>query len=347
MANQEARKYFSRFSPEQQEEIRQSWGGQDLLQEWYDNAVAAGAVGGQGGSKVPKSGHSGGGTSDATGVRAQAKEQGMSEDFDRFDENTLKEWEQFRDTSCPPKYPYRMDPSHINRWFKGQYSQNACVEKPIDTGGVIQDASGQWQPNGPTGGQRGQGQGGPGQQQPATPPPPTTFGQQLSYTGDPMQDMLIQQFNQRTQSMDPTKTNIFGMGMDREVGGEGLAADTPMKAQALAGGGLWRGTDETFGGFRADKTNVAAQKPKRQRGFRRGRRGRRGAEATMAPSPADIASPPGGAASPTPQPAQVATMSSFNPEGQQNQQQQLNGMQSMMKKRFGGQPGIFGGQQFS
>ena len=55
------------------------------------------------------------------GARPAAKAAGMSEGFDRFDERTLQQWEQYKDQRCPPHAPYRA----ING--------TGCVEKPIDT----------------------------------------------------------------------------------------------------------------------------------------------------------------------------------------------------------------------
>jgi hypothetical protein len=304
-------------------------GGEANFDAWLKNAAKAGVYNpdgsprqGMAGAKSremegeghsgynPATGQMGGIPSDTTGMRQHARQHGMSEDFDRFDEATLNLWEQYRNPDCPPRYPYRStaDPNA------------PCVEKPIDSGGVIQNAQGQWVANRSSSG-RGGGGGGPGGRPAAPPPPPkpVTFGQQLSFTGNPMQDMLIQQFNARTALNDPTKQNIFGMGTDRQIGGEGAAADKPMMAQALAGGGLWRGSKETFGGFRADKPNAA--QPGRKPG--RGRRGRRGAR-PAAPTPQEIAAPPTQA--PTPQ-APTPTTPSI-PEFE-------SGIGGMMKKRYG------------
>lgn len=256
--------------------------------------------------------------SDTTGIRAHARSQGMSEDFDRFDEATLALWEKHRDSKCPPKFPYRMSPD------TGGYNPNACVEKPIDGGGVVQNAGGGWEAAPSRGGGQQQGGGGGRPGPPPPPPKPTTFGQQLSYTGNPMQDMLIQQFNARTSLQDPSQANIFGMGTDRAVGGEGAGADKPMMAQTLAGGGLWRGAEDTFGGFRADRANVAKTPAKRGRGRRR----RGGDVAPPPPDPAEIATPPSaaptGPASSAPQPIRPPVT-------------------DMMKKRFGGKSTGFGG----
>ena len=160
----------------------------------------------------------------------------------------------------------------MKKWFGGQgYDANACVEKPTDQVG----ASG-----GNNQGQSGQGGG----QQSGPPPPPTTFGQNLTLTGDPMTDMLLQQFNTKHDFMGMNK-NIFGLGEDRAVGGEGANADMQnVKGQLLEGGGLWWGGEGFNQGYRADQ----AQKPGKPGRKRRGA----GRAASPPPSPADIAAPP-------------------------------------------------------
>jgi hypothetical protein len=296
MPSSGAQKWFNRQSKEEQERILAS---APSIDAWFDNVVKAGGANPDGtprqGMKGAKSremegeGHSGwsqqGGygaiPSDTTGMRDWARKHGMSEDYDRFDEATLNLWAKQRDPNCPPKFPYQ------------SYNGTGCAEKPIDSGLNA--------PEGP-GPRGGGGRGGRGRRPgpPPPPPKPVTFGKQLSYTGNPMQDMLIQQFNMRVNPMDPSQANIFGMGMDRAIGGEGAAADKPQMAQTLAGGGLWRGANETFGGFRADQSNVA--KPKKQGRGRRRRRSGAFPAAPQAPDPQAIAAPPGAAPSPTPAP---------------------------------------------
>jgi hypothetical protein len=248
----------------------------------------------------PATGGYGAFPSDTTGMRDWARQHGMSEDYDRFDEATLNIWAKQRDQNCPPKFPYQA------------YDGTGCSEKPIDSG---LDA-----PPSQRGQGIGGGRGGGGRGQPPPPPKPVTFGDQLSYTGNPMQDMLINMFNTRTAVNDPTKKNIFGMGADRQAGGEGADADKPMMAQALAGGGLWRGSKETFGGFRADQAG-AAQPKKRGRGRRR-----RGGGAPPPPAPEEIAAPPGQPpTAPTPAaPTQPINVPDFE-----------SGIGGMMKKRYG------------
>jgi hypothetical protein len=152
-------------------------------------------------------------------------------------------WQKSYDPNCPPSDPYQAEDG------------SGCVEKPDNS-----NKGGQSQDGGDGGGQGGRGGQG-GQYTPPPPPKPVTFGNQLSMTGNPLQDMLIGQFN---TGMDPNsqQANIFGLGEDMRVGGAGRNLDQGKTAptrqgQSLAGGGLWWGQDkETFGGFDASQKNA-------------------------------------------------------------------------------------------
>lgn len=95
MASPAAQRYFSSFPAGQQAQIRDSWGGADLMDEWFQNAVKAGTVKPDGtrvegeGASTP-TGATGGMT--AARLRQYAKEKGWSEDFERFDDATLQGW---------------------------------------------------------------------------------------------------------------------------------------------------------------------------------------------------------------------------------------------------------------
>lgn len=162
----------------------------------------------------------------------------QDEDYERFDDRTLAGW--------------------INeKWDVskgGFFSPNGeRIGKPPDVDSQGVNAYGEKV------GQGGAGQGGAGERQPAPPPPPTTFGNQLSMTGNPMQDMLIQQFNTGQNNSYGQGQNIFGLGEDRAPGGTGINADRQSQnvAQTLSGGGLWWGQgQDAFGGFRADQRNA-------------------------------------------------------------------------------------------
>jgi hypothetical protein len=217
------------------------------VNEWFKNAVEAGIYLTNGESPVDtaynKSGFSSNNNSpDITGMRAWAKAHGMSEDFDRWDEGQLMSWEKQKDANCPPNTPYQA--------FDG----SGCIEKPIDSNktGPAQTQSGYSQ-----GGQGGQGGGG------YAPSKPIGFGTQLSTTGNPLQDMLISQFNTGKGNTAEQGFNIFGLGEDRAVGGTGVNADKGVAtgkelpvAQSLSGGGLWWGAGkDAFKGFDASKKN--------------------------------------------------------------------------------------------
>lgn len=166
--------------------------------------------------------------------------------------NQFRAWEKDRMQGCPPDFPY-----------KGRNGQ--CAEKPDDCpdgmhvvgtpGKCVQNGPGEEDmPKGPNSGKGG----GP----PPPPPKPVTFGSQLSMgTGNPLQDMLIQQFN-TGQDPNTLQSNIFGLGEDFRVGGAGRSADQggtapTRQGQSLGGGGLWWGQDkDTFSGFDASQKNA-------------------------------------------------------------------------------------------
>lgn len=116
-------------------------GGQANFQAWFEANVRAGVMNPDGSPRQgvagaasremegvghsgfnPQTGQYGPPPSDVSGMRAYAREHGMSEDFDRFDEATLMLWESKKDPNCPPKFPYQAD------------NGTGCAEKPIDTG---------------------------------------------------------------------------------------------------------------------------------------------------------------------------------------------------------------------
>jgi hypothetical protein len=95
MASAAAQRYFNSFPAGQQAQIRASWGGADLMDEWFGNAVQSGAVGPDG--MRPTSEGATGPTSStgnwtAAQLRDYAGQQGWSEDFQRFNDATLQGW---------------------------------------------------------------------------------------------------------------------------------------------------------------------------------------------------------------------------------------------------------------
>ncbi len=327
-----AQTYFKSFSKAAQDQIKASWGGEDLMGEWFQNAQAAGAVGPEGGGGGATSGggeNSGKVTPDD--VRANAKKYNLPEDFARFndaqimgmlrtnkyDPSTGKFTNDYGDKVDKPDERGPNTPHNMNgTGDRGDYGWGA------DDSGI--------------GVEGGKGGGGGGGGKPAAPAQPTTFGKQLSYTGDPMTDMLLYQFNETSRSAESGGgQNIMGLGEDMQAGGEGANEDKGGVAQLLKGGGLWRAmSKDAFGGFRADETNVTdpkTGKKKRKRG-----RGRGGSSPT--PTPEEIAAPPGTTPEPTPTGPTIPEYKSDVLYGGNK-----NNMRDMMKNRYGSN---FGGTSY-
>jgi hypothetical protein len=262
-----AQQYLATLPQAEQDKVNASLQSSgSSLDQWYQAAVNAGdpravqAAGGQQteggtGNFVAPTGNEK--TADWQGKRAPtpqelrqwAKSSGRSEDYARFSDAELAQWLG----------------SHWDvgaNSFKNDYGD--LVDKPDERGpktppGVngTGDKGGWDMPGGQGSGfSNGTGAG----QAPIT---PVTNGSQLSMTGNPLQDMLINQFNTAQGSTADQGFNIFGLGEDRKVGGTGLNADkgdvtaaqAPV-AQSLGGGGLWWGQGaDTFGGFDASKKN--------------------------------------------------------------------------------------------
>ena len=95
MASAAAQKYFNSFPPGQQQTIVASWGGADLMDDWFNAAVNAGAVSPSGDRPTSEGATSPtGSTGDFTAaqLRQLAQQQGWSEDFARFNDATLQGW---------------------------------------------------------------------------------------------------------------------------------------------------------------------------------------------------------------------------------------------------------------
>jgi hypothetical protein len=148
-----------------------------------------------------------------------------------------------------------------------------------------------------------------------------------------MQDMLIYQFNTKG-NLAGTGKNIFGMGEDRQVGGEGANADMQenISAQGLSGGGLWWGGEGFNMGHDATQE---AQKEKKGRG-----RGKR--KGGVAPTPAEIAAPPPPVDPPS---AAGAPGPPGTPQIPDYKEDMLNPTHKMLQGNYGGSPS-FGGSQY-
>lgn len=250
----------------------------------------------------------------------------------------LRKWA--KDTGRPEDYA-RYSDAAVSGWIarnwdvgKGTFVNNYgdSVDKPDERGPNTPAGfngtgdRGGWDLPGQGGGGKG-GMGGGGDQGPAPPPPPSTFGSQLGFTGNPLTDMLVQQFNtQSSNPNDPTAKNMFGLGEDRQVGGAGANADAQTnQGQLLQGGGLWwqgpqqeKGAD-AFGGFRADIKNA---EPTAATGAAPAAAS--AGSAAQAPTPAEIATPPQNLPAPNnaPAPAQAQTTISGMLTDQYNKKKQ-------------------------
>jgi len=147
---------------------------------------------------------------DPTGMRAYAKQQGMSEDFARFSNAQLSSWESRKDSNCPPNTPYQA--------FDG----SGCVEKPVDSN----------KGGGGAGGAGGGGAAGAGGPQPSGGGDPSGISGQMEgvlkgmlaggtsrYSPEAMQGLLAQ-IKQRIESSKGTQlrqaeSEAAGRGMSR------------------------------------------------------------------------------------------------------------------------------------
>lgn len=185
MASSGAQAYFATFTPEQQAQIRKSWGGADQMDAWFQAAVNAGTatpegarLEGQGASTTAA--HAG--NMSAAQLRQKAKAENWSEDFERFDDNTLQGWiNQYWD---PERGRFRSQ--HAPEGASGDW---VYVDKPTES---VRDQQGnEWGPHGTRsgvnltalglgGGGAGGGGGGAGG---------ASYGAQAG--GGPLQQMLV------------------------------------------------------------------------------------------------------------------------------------------------------------
>jgi len=280
-----AENYLASFPPEKQQQIRDSWGGQDLMEEWFQNAVKAGdpgAVQAQGGEDRFRGGYSGSSAHNGYDENYGAKKLPKPGPNPTPDEIRAYSWDQGWGTDDYGDITNGQIQQWIDsgKWdpqagrFKNDYGD--YVDKPYDDGPKSAGRQSLFNtgryasPNdvrfGPGAGVAGGGV--PGQPAAAK---PTTFGAagDLTYTGNPLTDALIYQFNNQRQLGDQSgqALNIFGLRNERtrdQANTEGTPQD--IQGQLLKGGGLWW-TDkdqskDVFKGWRVGQE----QKKKRQGG---------------------------------------------------------------------------------
>lgn len=138
MASSGAQTYFNSFPAVEQQKIRASWAGNpNGMEDWFRAAVSAGAVNPDGNPRTAGGHNYEEGSSDYSAgynqpsglkagqiptpaqLRAYARENGWSEDFNRFDDATLQGWIQ-----------QSWDPSSMH--FKSARGAEGSYEKPTE-----------------------------------------------------------------------------------------------------------------------------------------------------------------------------------------------------------------------
>jgi len=217
MASPAAQRYFDSFSPQDQASIVASWHGMDLMDQWFANAVTAGSVQDDGNPV---------GTMTPQALRAKAKAEGWSEDFTRpeFTDAVLQDWiSKYWDANAGK---FRSARSGVSGFWE---KPTECPPGLVPGGANETDAC--VQPG------AGGGAGATAQSQSQT--TAARQGTEIGYTGNPIVDMLIYQFNNR-RSLDTQDPNIFGLTGGRQVppsDPNGNKAD--VTGRLLEGGGLW------------------------------------------------------------------------------------------------------------
>lgn len=137
MANAAAQRYLQQFSPAEQEQIQASWAGNpNGLEDWFNAAVAAGAVG------------SSGAPQDHIRAQQYAQNTGQSEDFLRFQGPDFERWAEWFD---PDSGRYRS-----SRGAEGLYDKPTECPAGMVPGGPNETDPCIW-PNGGPGGGGGMG----------------------------------------------------------------------------------------------------------------------------------------------------------------------------------------------
>lgn len=225
-----AQSFLNSMPPAEQQRIRASWGGQDLGDQWYQNAINAGAVPG---TTPQQQAPSAAQQADPYAVPKTEEEKiALAQRFHDYDNSDISvaQWKKWIDEG---KYkgkkqwssdkvdesgnPIQGPVDHPDACPPGQqaYGQNQCVKEGSKPGTV--------------------GYGGPGGGQ-APKPAAGGMQDQIQYTGNPLEDQLIQMFNMRA--------GAFGTGNPLLASATSRAGKADIKGKLLSGGGLWWGGDQ-------------------------------------------------------------------------------------------------------
>jgi len=299
---EQANKYYNTLTDEQKAQIGDQINNESWAVEWFTNAVNAG---------VP-------GAIKATGNYSGPE--GGNNENEGGDAGVVANW---ADAAEPEEWLGKRAPTpgELRKWAKYQHQdylaggsgQDEDYDRVSDRvlSGLIKKTwdvnSGGWKPGGgnpwsqydddgnvitgPGGEKPGAGEGGQKPQKPQEPVKPTTYttgDKQLSFTGNPLVDNMIQMFNQAQSQrgivegggdVDRSQLGIFARGENMQVGG---GDDLSKLAGMLMGTGgnafLWTAVDDdAFGGLKGQWKGEAAKQPKNKQ--------------PAPPSPASVANP--------------------------------------------------------
>ena len=165
MASQAAQNYFNSFPAEEQARIQASWGGQDLMDAWFNAARAAGAVqaGGErnAGEATTADAQKSGGWTPQT-IREYFQSKGY-DTFDEVDDNTINTWinQGLWDPNRKVFKPERQGVGEIDYSRQPDFKPQDCPEgqTPVGSGANAKCApntdfnpqTGSYQPGGGTG----------------------------------------------------------------------------------------------------------------------------------------------------------------------------------------------------
>lgn len=237
-----AQAYFNSFPLAEQRRIRESWAGQNRMDEWFQNALSAGdpgAIAATGQSQQSETDFTTGSTpqgSQFTGqgpggetfpqmVRRTAREGGWSEDFARMSDAQISAWQKYWD---PQAKKFRSEHDQ----FAGQ---GAVFEKPTDLpagysfhgNSVVKTTDLPWWAEGS-----------------AQAPPETG----ATAAGGGLADNLLYSYGEQAPVSD-LQRGLEEKFINRE-GGFQFETAPVAAAQTLGGGGLWWGTGANEAGAR-------------------------------------------------------------------------------------------------
>ncbi len=166
---------------------------------------------------------------------------GMSQEMGpAYAVNQYRAWQQFYDPKCPPNAPYHPNPEHMAELGVSGDTSGSCVEKPDDVPPGFESMYDREKA-------AREGKAAAAATAATTPTTPVTEGTagQLTYTGNPLTDMLLQQFNTQAGLANSDQSNLFGWMAGRSPQDPTVASTSKtapyqdVTGRLLSGGGLW------------------------------------------------------------------------------------------------------------